>query len=308
MMTIAVAARTMDRHARYRSLLPIRDFALLSALECATLARLIKTRPVDAIIFDLQKPTMPAEEWLDLLARDPELNSVMTIWVGRDVPPNLLERISTLEFSLAVPSRPDSQTLVQALEQAAAHAASTRKKPGDTHPRGIPDWRPGEDIIDQALSIFDQPAGKEESAPAVQRDDWQVSELACPPGAAGEGTPTGGREPHQVESAALTPEPEPPIALNVEEIGTGSFAITLEPPRPQTNRGLVNEKILAIHQGTKDANSTDAQLVDRITGEVVAELTYRLADELVSRIDPQMIRSIIEEKLYGSRAREPLNL
>jgi len=315
MITVAVAARTMDRQARYRSLLPAREFAVISALDCLTLARLAKTRPVDVVVFDLQKPAMPADAWLNLIEGDPDLKHLPTVWVGRDILPGVFTRVQALAGSLTIPARPDSRILAEAIMRITALAEISRRKAGDPHPRSETVWLPEEDIIDQALVIFNEPA--EESRPSAEpakgepgAQEWLVSELDSSPDAGRKGKPHGETESRKTEAAEHKeeiPTEDSSISLDAEEFGTGGFAPVLQEKPVKTPSGVVNEKILPIttNHGFKSQAGAIRELVQRVTREVLAELSVRLADELISRIDPELVRRLVEKKLTGTGTDPP---
>jgi len=291
MITVAVAARTMDRQARYRSLLPAPDYAILAALDCPTLARLARSRPVDVIIFDLQKPAMPAEDWLDLIESDPDVKCVPIVWVGRNILPRVFERALAVPGTLAVPERPDSRTLVEAVGRLADRSAKSRRKANVPAPPRKTQWQPEEDVIDQALAIFDEPSGEagaaEEKVVSPEEIDSHVIK--------------------KVDPGVKAPMENSSISLETEEFGTGKIGSTLDPKSTKTPPGVVQEKFLSIttHPGFKKPSGPSQELVERITREVLTVLAARLVDELVAKIDPQLVRSLVEEKLSNTGADSP---
>ncbi len=294
MITVAVATRTMDRQARYRSLLPEKDFAIVSALDCPTLVQLAKNRPVDVIVFDIQRPAMPAGDWLDLVDSDPDLKSLPIAWVGRDVPAPVFARMSASTNSEIVPPRPDSQVLTDIIKRL---AAAPRLAPGAIGSADQAGWRPAEDIIDNALSVFDQSA--EDAPPNIPGDqlqDWLVSELKGSPAGDGKGKPSGGGTEAQTPPPADVPTEESSITLESEEIDTGAFGIMPGKKNGATRPKLVNEKILGITT-RPGQRITGPELVEHITQEILAKLASSLADELISRVDDNLVRRMVEERL-----------
>lgn len=296
MITVAVATRTMDRQARYRSLLPAQDFTIVSALDCPTLAQLAKTRPVDVIVFDIQRPAMPAEDWLDIIDQDPDLRSLPVAWVGRDVPSAVFEKVRAAAICEVVPPRPDAQILIGVILRL---AAICRSAPGVSRQAGQVGWQPGEDIIDDALRIFDQSA--ENASPDIlthSQKEWLVSELV--------GRRPKGRE-NRPESNGIGAEEEAPLAkngpteessitLDSEEIGTGKFVVMPGQKNSTTHPGVINEKIMGITT-RPGQRLTGPELVEQITREILGKLAAQLADELVARIDYDLVRRMVEEKL-----------
>jgi DNA-binding NarL/FixJ family response regulator len=300
MITVAIATRTMDRQARYRSLLPVKDFAIVSVLDCPTLVQMVKSRPVDVIIFDLQRPAMPAEDWLEIIDNDPDLKFFPIAWVGRDVPQSVLAMIKTLADSEIVPPRPEAQVLVEVITRLATKSSliSSSLKPAEQA-----GWQPPEDIIDDALSIFDQ--SPENGKPLVvesSRDEWQVSELAgaTPPPKPEQSASGETEDDEEVQPFEKAPTEESSITLDSEEIGTGKFGVA-PGKSPTTHPALINEKIISIttRPGRK---ITGPELVEHITQKVLENLAARLADELLARIDQDQVRNMVRETLSASES------
>ena len=161
------------------------------------------------------------------------------------------------------------------------------------------EWQPAEDIIDNALSVFDQ---SEENAPqnipGDELKDWLVSELDSSPAGDGKGKPdnSGVGTEAQTPPVAAVPTEESSITLESEEIDTGEFGVMPGKKTTTTRPKLVNEKILGIttRPGQK---ITGPELVEHITRDILARLASSLADELVSRIDDNLVRRMVEEKL-----------
>jgi hypothetical protein len=305
MITVAIATRTLDRQRRYRSLLPVEQFTIVSALDCPTLSRLVKSRPVDVIVFDIQRPAMPVEEWLNFQANDPDLGIVPIAWVGRDVSAALVDTLASAPLSLLVPPRPDSQVLVQAITTLAAGARSNEGALRRAKQNG---WEPGEDIIENALSIFDgMDNGPLQNFLPVEQDEWLVSEMAGGAVKNGNGKP-GPVENNNTDKPSATADEsteESSITLDSEEIDTGSYGVV---PRKRTTTShpkLVNEKIMETTTNPGGLPMSPDQ-IERMTREILDKLAVRLAGELVSRIDPQTVRRMIEQVLAAPAADSPL--
>ncbi len=290
----------MDRQARYRSLLPAGQFTILAALDCPTLARLLRTRPVDVVLFDLQKPAMPAGEWLNAISQDAELRCVPIVWVGRDVPQEIYQRVCQAPHSEIIPPRPPLEMLVDILNQQQQVAAQIRREYASRkHEQDSQPWEPEEDIINDALSIFEQEANGKSRPRQQYEEEWKVDEVSV-----GSVSSLDDDEsecgldivPHEVhEEPEVTIDDESSLNLNSEEIGTGDYGVIIDEPHGNTT-GVVNEKLLSIttHSGEQRKLST---LVEQITDEVVANLTGRLVQALVSKIDRGMIKEIVETRL-----------
>jgi len=294
MITVAIATRTIDRQRRYRSLLPAEQFAIVSALDCPTLAQLVKNRPVDVIIFDIQRPSMPTEEWLDLVASDPDLGLIPIAWVGRDVPATAFENLRAVANSGIVPPRPDSQKLVQALVQL---VENSRRNARVSRAGGQSGWEPEEDIIENALSIFDRAEDSPiQNQPDASPDEWLVSELVGePPKDSSNPAGEGNGVPEPPKNVQELPE-ESCITLNSEEIDTGSFGVAPGEKNTTSHHKLVNEKIIENTTGARGM-PLNAEHVERITREILTKLSARLADEIASRIDHQLVRRTVEQVL-----------
>lgn len=292
----------MDRQARYRSLLPTGQFTILAALDCPTLARLLRTRPVDVVLFDLQTPAMPAGEWLNMISQDAELRCVPIIWVGRDVPQEIYQRVCQTPNSELIPAQPNSEMVVEILRQQQQVAAKVRREfSAETQQEEDSSWQPEENIINDALSIFEQ-EGNGQAAPRQQyEEEWTVDEVSVG------STPQvdeslRGLDVVPQETGAESGSPigeESSPNLDIEEIGTGKFGVVVDEQQGNTT-GVVHEKLMNTTTNSGEHRSLK-NLVDQVTDEVIASLTGRLVEALVSKIDRAMIREIVEIRLQEKK-------
>jgi len=306
----------MDRQRRYQSLLSTEDCTVLAALDCLTLSRLAKSRPVDVIIFDLQHPAMSANDWLGTIDRDPELTCLPTVWVGRDVPRGIYDRIKALSNSIAITARPDAPTLLRAIKRVMDSSKNSLKKLGDTGPISNNQWQPGEGIIDQALSIFDSPSDEtatppESAPPSPKGPEWSALEVDGAANGQKKSRSNSKAERDPTEAAQLEekpPEDDSILQVNAEEVTTGKFKIAAISKR-DTDSGyrVVPEKMMPHDTAPKIAAPTDQsqKLIERITTEVLDQLTDKLARELISRINPEMVRHMVEKK-FGDLSSDQL--
>ncbi len=289
----------MDRQARYRSLLPREQFTTLSALDCPTLARLLRTRPVDVVLFDLQKPAMSAGEWLNLISQDAELRCVPIVWVGRDIPQEIYQRVCQTAHSELVPPQPNAEMLVGILHQQQQVAAQLRREYAarTNEPESL-SWEPEEDIINDALSIFEQEADSQSSRPRKKyEEEWKVDEVSVgatdPPDDELRGLDVMPQGMQDEPEASLGEESS--LDLDSEEFGTGKYGVIIDKPHEITS-GVVNEKLLSVTTDSGERRQL-AAVIEQITDEVVATLTGRLVEALVGKIDRAMIKEIVDKRL-----------
>ncbi len=294
MITVAVATRSMERQSRYREQLPEGKFRLVAALDCKMLNIMVSRRPVDVILFDLQRPAMPADEWLGMIEENPEIKGVPTVWIGHDVLPKLIQKIGRLGNGRMLPPTPSAETLIEAVTQVAS-VGSKRKGIGSGSL-----WEPGEDTIDQALSIFDL----EDNDVDEPNGEFSASEMIRLAAHVG----------NQPDDDDDTERSEPAL-YEASKIKVPAGKSAAKPTQSNADLGnlpanAVDEPIMGSPLGKNvsqkhaagDSAGKQNPLVEQITNQIVGQLAERLVAEILAGINRKTIENLVREKLDSAKS------
>jgi len=288
MLTVAVAARQPKTQRRYRAVLGQLGVDAHFVTDSDLLIKCVRSRPVSVVIFDLDDPRWPPRKWLEVAALDIDLGVIPILWIGTEVSGSDLQTIENYQPGLYLPKFPDANALLRAIETLSGDIRQTGESGlSASQSLATPAWKPALDTIDDALSIFADPASGQaggEPGPPVQHSASAAAvsdakrEVAV--------NPDGD---YGVFVAEMT-KTETPTSESRSDSGFIEAAA-----QKNVEKGVVLSRP-RIEIPSRSSYDDDA-LVDRIAEEVTA----RLVGELLKSLDPTAIRQAVEAALARQR-------
>ncbi|MEW5874028.1 MAG: hypothetical protein AB1752_02455 [Candidatus Zixiibacteriota bacterium] len=262
MITIAIAVRDTAAARQYRALLTDSGIDAHFASDIPTLIRVVKGRPIDVVIFDLARNALSINSWLVEVGRDHDLALAPILWIGDGILPEMRKVVEEYRPGMYLPKLPSLDDLKTAINKLIGRIppVGAPPPPGPTaEPLDEPIWTPGENNIEDALSIFAD-SGKTRTRPNQPAAPRRPAETIPFPSARQVQTPPAFPG---VAPRTAPPAPAPPTSKPIES----------RPSAPQA--GLSEQDLDA--------------LAERISG--------RLASDLLSRLDRNELRRMVEKAL-----------
>jgi len=262
MITIAIAVRDTAAARQYRALLTDSGVDAHFASDIPTLIRVVKGRPIDVVIFDLARNALSINSWLVEVGRDHDLALAPILWIGDGILPEMRKVVEEYRPGMYLPKLPSLDDLKTAINKLIGRIppVGAHQSPGQTaEPLDEPIWTPGENNIEDALSIFAD-SGKTRTRshqPAAPRRPAETIPF-----------PSARHVQAPVEAPPVPQPPSPPMSET-------------PPPKPSESRPAATTAGLSEHD-------LDA-IAKRISG--------RLASELLSRLDRNELRRLVEKAL-----------
>lgn len=289
MITVAVAAGDPAANEYYSGLMADAKFDAIFTPEIELLTQCVKSQPIDLILFDLSSPNLSATSWLEAVRQDSALALTPVLWVGMARPMALATTLDNYRPGARTRQRPNLTSLMEFVQKlVAGNAAPTAD---DAEPiESSKEWKPEDDTIDDALSIFADAGqnGRSHPRPLPEDDDediFQTSELSrTGPVINGKTHPTGST-PHTAPEVLAIPSsgPEEKVVVNLPDEGVGG-----DSPSATDTSDLFLEP-----DPTPGLSDVSDELVDEITNKVIS----RLASEVFKSLDAGAIRQTVREVL-----------
>jgi hypothetical protein len=288
MLTVAVAARQPKTQRRYRAVLGQLGVDSHFVTDSDLLIKCVRSRPVSVVIFDLDDPHWPARKWLEVAALDVDLGVIPILWIGTEVSGSDLQTIENYQPGFHLPKFPDANTLLRAIETLSGDIRQTGERGlSAAQALATPAWKPEVDTIDDALSIFADPASGQAG-----------SELGPPV--------------HDSASAAAVSDAKREVAANPD----GDYGVIVaemtksETPtrEARSDSGFIEvaaqrnvEKGVVLSKPHIEIPGRTAHDDDTLINRIAEEVTARLAGELLKNLDATVIRHAVEDALARRR-------
>jgi hypothetical protein len=289
MITVAVAAGDEAANEYYRGLMADAKFDAIFTPEIELLTQLVKSQPVDLILFDLSSPNLSATSWLEAVRQDSALSLTPVLWVGMARPMALATTLDNYRPGARTRQRPNLTSLMELVQKLVG--GNTAPTTDAEEPiESSKEWKPEDDTIDDALSIFAEAGqnGRSHARPLPADEDeviFQTSEISrSGPVSNGKPTAAGSASRTAPEVLAIpSTGPEEKVVINLPDDDLGK-----NPPSATDTGDLALESETA----PKASDVSDA-LVDEITNKVIS----RLASEVFKNLDTGAIRQAVREVL-----------
>lgn len=281
MISIVIAVKEPATSRRYRQMLAPSGFEAHYATSIIELARLVKSRPIDAVVFDLGMSSLPAAEWLDIVTKDNDLALTPVLWIGSNVAQTLKPMIEEHRPGLWLQTMPKADELMASILQLIGRKVDGVPVPSITPPPDSHEWIPQDTVIDSALQIFEEDGGGRRAAAPKRDFEAQI-------------THTGAhtRQPANASPSHSPASPSPaPASGTDDEIEVAVSEVTTMPGAtgPKRTISMSGNRPPAVAHIDLDSPDNRRSEVDDID-EIVDLVTERLASKLAKQIDAQMIR------------------
>ncbi len=334
MVTIAVVARKPETQKRYRTLLANAGVETHYVTDLEDLARCVKSRPVDLILFDLDDTKLSAPQWVDRVRQDDDLGLTPVLWIGTGVSATATQAADAYRPGLHVLHFPGQDTLTEFISALIGRRAEgvDGLAPAVSRPKSA-DWKPEDLGIDHALRIFADPNEHVANDPetTVSGEDRSMNSAQNPspkkpaqPGATGMThdydwfvAEMNGAESERQQASSDSGIIEAAAPAKMEKRG-------LVPPARETTESSKDDDLVlldvtemaSMRVPTLDGLSgrsgqTGKSLASQSTGEsgpehtgggtlvdqVAAKVASQLASEIVRHLDHDAIRKAVEAAL-----------
>ncbi len=283
MISLAIAVKDPAATRRYRQLLTESGCEALYITTIIELVRTVKSRPIDVVIFDLGLSSLPASEWLTIVEKDNDLALTPVLWIGSNIPRSLTPAIEEHRPGLWLKTIPKADELMAAVFQLIGRRVDTGAVPPVEHRVDEREWTPQDDLIDDALQIFEEEVGR--PANASPGTDFKVQD-----------THTGSHRqrsqpPGEAAPERLAPQHGDNHPEVDDEIEVAVSEVTTMPGATGPKRKIfgANNRPPAVAQIDLDAGDDPGADVDMVD-EIVERVIERLASKLAKQIDASMIR------------------
>ncbi|GAB4320273.1 MAG: hypothetical protein Kow0074_10460 [Candidatus Zixiibacteriota bacterium] len=280
MISIVIAVKEPATSRRYRQMIAPSGFGAHYATSIVELARIVKSRPIDAVIFDLGMSSLPASEWLEIVAKDSDLTLTPVLWIGTNIAQKLKSTIEDHRPGLWLKTMPKADELIAAVLQLIGRKVGDGAPIPITPPSDSHEWLPQETVIDSALQIFEEGGAERRTASPAGDYDVQITHT----GAYTQRPSNASSAPPQPATPAAPPDSDDEIEVAVSEVTTMPGATG-----PKRTISMSGSRPPAVAHIDLDSSAESKRPVDEID-EIVDLVTERLASKLAKQIDVQMIR------------------
>ena len=298
MITVAVAARDSAASRYYRGLLADAKFEAIFSPDVDSLIRHVKSRPIDLIIFDLNSPSIRVTAWLEAVKRDADLALTPVLWVGHARPMALAVTLDNYRPGARISEKPTLKTLMELVSQMVGRLEQRPQTVANRSNGSSRPWKPGDETIDHALSIFAESQGQSGHSPLrpdadvaghdqEDEDDWKTAEIR---------RSTTNNHPNPVSG---TMDAAVPNILNppLESGPKAEVIIDFPLDQPQTSGSsatrLHDESALTATIATSQPEPISEAFIDEVTNRVIS----RLAVEVFKNLDKDAVRQAVRDVL-----------
>lgn len=293
MITVAVAAGDQAAIDYYRGLMADAKFDAIFASEIEILTKCIKSKPIDLVLFDLSSPALSATSWLEAVRLDSELALTPVLWVGMARPMALATALDNYRPGARTRQRPNLTSLMELVHKVVGRTAAETEEASELM-ESSKEWKPEDNTIDDALSIFADAGqnGRSQTQPLADDSDdediFQTSEISRS-GAVSNGKTRNDAPPPKNEPDVLaipSSGPEEKIVIDLPDEASTVCS-------PSAVRSSVQAPTLEADTEESAPSKVSNELVDEITNKVVS----RLAVEIFANLDTGAIRQTVREVL-----------